>query len=86
MSLFQINGAKLSLTRPTNFNQEKEIQALIEKNLETVFNCRFIASEFSTGSEHAGGSTRLLCRKTAKVYIGAAQLHSENIAIAGMFR
>jgi hypothetical protein len=32
--LFQINGAKLLLTRPTNFNQEKEIQALIEKNLE----------------------------------------------------
>jgi hypothetical protein len=54
MPLFQINGAKLSLTRPTNFNQEKEIQALIEKNLETVFNCRFVASEFSTGSEHAG--------------------------------
>ena len=54
MPLFQIDGAKLLLTRPTNFNQEKEIQALIEKNLETVFNCRFIASEFSTGSEHAG--------------------------------
>jgi len=54
MPLFQINGAKLSLTRPTNFSQEKEIQALIEKNLETVFNCRFIASEFSTGHEHAG--------------------------------
>jgi hypothetical protein len=40
MPLFQINGPKLSLTRPTNFNQEKEIQALIEKNLETVFNCK----------------------------------------------
>jgi len=49
MPLFQINGAKLSLTRPTNFKQEKEIQALIENNLETVFNCRFIASEFSAG-------------------------------------
>jgi len=54
MPLFQITGPKLSLTRPTNFNQEKEIQSLIEKNLETVFNCRFIASEFPTGSEHAG--------------------------------
>ena len=52
MPLFQIDGATLSQTRPTNFNQEKEIQVLIEKNLETVFNCRFIASEFSTGSEH----------------------------------
>ncbi len=54
MPLFQIAGSQLSLTRPTNFNQEKEIQSLIEKNLETVFNCRFIASEFPTGSEHAG--------------------------------
>src|SRR5450759_3310867 len=54
MPLFQITGSKLSLTRPTNFNQEKEIQSLIEKNLETVFNCRFIATEFPTGSEHAG--------------------------------
>lgn len=54
MPLFQIAGSKLSLTRPTNFSQEKEIQSLIEKNLETVFNCRFIATEFPTGSEHAG--------------------------------
>jgi len=54
MPLFQIAGLKLSLTRPTNFNQEKEIQSLIEKNLGTVFNCRFIATEFPTGSEHAG--------------------------------
>ncbi len=54
MPLFQIDGTKLSLTRPSNFNQEKNIQTLIERNLETVFNCRFIASEFPTGSEHAG--------------------------------
>jgi predicted transport protein len=27
---------------------------LIEGNLEAVFNCRFVASEFSTGAQHAG--------------------------------
>ncbi len=54
MPLFQISSLKMSLTRPTNFKQEKEIQNLIEKNLETVFNCRFIASEFPTGAEHSG--------------------------------
>lgn len=27
---------------------------MIEKNLATVFNCRFVASEFSTGALHAG--------------------------------
>jgi len=30
------------------------LQTLIEFNLDTVFNCRFIASEFSTGAQHAG--------------------------------
>jgi predicted transport protein len=54
MPLFKIAGPKLTLTRPTNFKQEKEIQSLIEKNLETVFNCRFVASEFPTGAEHSG--------------------------------
>ncbi len=54
MALFQIDGEKLILIKPRNFEYEKNIQSLIEKNLDTVFNCRFIASEFSTGAEHAG--------------------------------
>ena len=54
MPLFVIDNKKLLLQKPTNFNLEKDIQKLIEENLETVFNCRFIASEFSTGNEHAG--------------------------------
>ena len=27
---------------------------MIEKNLDTVFKCRFVATEFSTGAKHAG--------------------------------
>jgi predicted transport protein len=42
------------MAKPINFGKEKEIQSLIENNLEIVFNCKFIESEFSTGSEHAG--------------------------------
>ncbi len=45
---------KLELIRPTNFGSEKEIQTLIERNLEAVFNCRLVATEFSTGAQHAG--------------------------------
>ena len=37
-----------------NFALEKELQSLIENNLEEVFNCRFVATEFSTGAQHAG--------------------------------
>lgn len=54
MPLFTINKKDMSLVKPTNFKLEKELQTLIEGNLETVFNCKFVATEFSTGAEHAG--------------------------------
>jgi predicted transport protein len=54
MPLFHIDKNKLTSAKIINFNKEKEIQTLIENNLEIVFNCKFIESEFSTGSEHAG--------------------------------
>tara|TARA_R110000850_G_scaffold6072_19_gene23901 strand:+ start:1731 stop:2681 length:951 start_codon:yes stop_codon:yes gene_type:complete len=52
--IFDISGDKLSAVEQKNFALEKDLQTLIEKNLETVFNCRFVASEFSTGAQHAG--------------------------------
>lgn len=54
MPLFEISGNNLIPVEHTNFSIEKELQSLIEKNLATVFNCRFVASEFSTGAVHAG--------------------------------
>jgi predicted transport protein len=54
MPLFHIDKNKLTTAKLINFSKEKEIQTLIESNLEVVFNCRFIETEFPTGSEHAG--------------------------------
>ena len=54
MPLFSISEKKIDLVRPTNFALEKDLQKLVEMNLETIFNCRFVESEFSTGAEHAG--------------------------------
>ncbi|MCG7756322.1 MAG: DUF5655 domain-containing protein [Nitrosomonas sp.] len=54
MPLFEISGNNLIPVEHTNFSIEKELQLLIEKNLATIFNCRFVASEFSTGALHAG--------------------------------
>lgn len=54
MPIFDISGDKLSAVEQKNFDQGKDLQTLIGKNLETVFNCRFVASEFSTGAQHAG--------------------------------
>ena len=54
MPLFEISRNQLLSVEQTNFSLEKELQSLIEKNLETVFNCQFVASEFPTGSVHSG--------------------------------
>lgn len=54
MPIFDISGDKLSAVEQKNFDLGKDWQTLIGKNLETVFNCRFVASEFSTGAQHAG--------------------------------
>lgn len=54
MPLFEMSGNNLVPVEQMNFSAEKELQTLIEKNLAAVFNCRLVASEFSTGALHAG--------------------------------
>jgi predicted transport protein len=54
MPLFQIDQKRLQVVKPSNFAVEKDLQALIENSLQSVFNCRFIDSEFPTGTQHAG--------------------------------
>jgi predicted transport protein len=52
--LFKIAGHDIDIIRPQKFANEKELQKLFEKNLSTIFNCSFVASEFSTGPVHGG--------------------------------
>lgn len=54
MPLYQKLEKVLSLIKQKPFNNEKELQDLIGKNLDTIFNCRFVASEFPTGPVHGG--------------------------------
>ena len=54
MPLFEPSPKGLTPIEQTNFTLEKELQSLIEKNLGPIFNCRFVATEFSTGALHAG--------------------------------
>ncbi|MDD4439813.1 MAG: hypothetical protein PHS04_17530, partial [Tissierellia bacterium] len=54
MAIFEIEKGKAKRVKLSEFKLEKELQKLIEENLETVFNCHFIATEFSTGSIHSG--------------------------------
>jgi predicted transport protein len=54
MPLFSISNQYLSAVEQTNFLTEKNLQELIERNLQTIFNFRFVASEFPTGAQHGG--------------------------------
>lgn len=54
MPLFQLNKNSLVPVAQSEFPDEKTLQRLIEENLQVVFNSRFVATEFFTGSVHAG--------------------------------
>src|SRR5216684_4943112 len=54
MPLFQISKDNLTAVAQSNFLEERALQRLIEGNLEVVFACRLVASEFSTGAQHGG--------------------------------
>ena len=59
MPLFAICDSSLAPIRQTNFDKEKRLQNLVEVSLQPVFNCRLVASEFSTGSRHGGRTDSL---------------------------
>lgn len=54
MPLFGIHDGALASVEQTNFATEKQLQRLVEANLRVIFNCRLIASEFMTGTQHSG--------------------------------
>ena len=54
MAIFEIKDKKVNRIKPTEFKLEKDLQNLVEQNLGTFFNCRFVATEFSTGNLHSG--------------------------------
>ena len=54
MAIFEIDKGKAKRVRLSEFKLEKDLQKLVEENVETIFSCRFIATEFSTGNIHSG--------------------------------
>jgi predicted transport protein len=53
--LFTIGKQNLvTSVEQTNFDAERDLQRLVEANLESMFSCRFVATEFPTGIQHGG--------------------------------
>lgn len=66
--------------------KEKELQLLIEKHMETLLGVRFLASEFSTGTKHAGRIDSLgLDENNYPIILEYKRHRSENIINQGLF-
>jgi predicted transport protein len=86
MPIFEIASKRLIPIEQTNFALEKELQSLIESNLGVVFNCRFVASEFSTGAQHAGRiDTLALSEDNNPVIIEYKKVESSELITQSLF-
>jgi predicted transport protein len=86
MPIFEIANKRLIPIEQTNFALERELQSLIESNLGPVFNCRFIASEFSTGAQHAGRiDTLALSEDNNPVIIEYKKVESSELITQSLF-
>jgi hypothetical protein len=51
-AFFEIENQSLHPIGQSYFDKEKQLQTLVERNLQVVINCRLVASEFPTGVQH----------------------------------
>ncbi|MCW5824866.1 MAG: DUF91 domain-containing protein [Cyanobacteria bacterium TGS_CYA1] len=54
LKLFRISTSAVREERVTSVALEKSLQTLIERHLDEILGIKFLASEFSTGKDHAG--------------------------------
>ena len=86
MPLFQIVNESLVSIAQSDLDSEKRLQALIEKSLGQTFNCRFVASEFSTGATHAGRiDTLALSEENNPVIIEYKKVESSDLINQSLF-
>lgn len=54
MPLFRVVKENVEPVPQANFSTERALQALVERNLGPIFNCRLVATEHPTGRQHGG--------------------------------
>ena len=86
MPLFHISKNTLQPIEQKDFDLERELHNLIEANLETVFNCRLVASEFTTGTHHSGRIDSLALSEDGNpVIIEYKKLQSSKLITQSLF-
>ncbi len=86
IKLFKIQDNKATELKAESLALEKNLQDLIEKNLETLFAVRLLASEYDTGPRHRGRIDTLgIDENGCPVVIEYKRRVNENVINQGLF-
>lgn len=87
MAFYTVKGGKVAQILPDlTARLEREIQDLVEANLESVFGVRFVAREFSTGAKHGGRIDTLgLDQDGSPVILEYKRATNPTVMIQGLF-
>lgn len=86
LKLFRIDGDRASEVTGAAMALEKPLQTLIERNMETFFGARLVASEHSTGKKHGGRIDSLgLDENGSPVIFEYKRATNQNVINQGLF-
>jgi predicted transport protein len=86
LKLFRIDGGRASELTSRSFALERNLQTLIEENMETTFGVRFLATEYTTGKVHRGRIDSLgLDENGSPVIFEYKRTSNENVINQGLF-
>jgi len=86
IKLFKINSENVTELQSTSAKIEKSLQSQIESNLDIYIGVTFLASEYSTGSNHGGRIDTLgIDENGSPVIIEYKRAMNENVINQGLF-
>ena len=86
IKLYKLNKNSLEKLDSGAFQYERELQKLIEDNMEAILGIKFLQSEYSTGKEHGGRIDSLgIDENSCPVIIEYKRSVNENVINQGLF-
>ncbi len=85
LSIFSINSSGVSRLNTARFRLERDLQNLIEANIEVFLDLRFIASEYSTGDHQGRIDTLAIDKDLCPIIIEYKRDRDSNVINQGLF-
>lgn len=86
LKLFRLSGGVATELVSASVALEKSLQTVVERNMETLFGVRFLASEYSTGAKHGGRIDSLgIDENSSPVIFEYKRAVNENVINQGLF-